>query len=228
MTKPLPRGFDPLKVVRGEEDGTMMSWETFEGCDAPGLENLAQAQTTDAEALKKACASQLRRQGVDVAAFVVKDGMAYFKEGTRDEVLEKKEKCDNATLFVVEDPRKSSSMRLMKAVKGEGMPTYKNPFAFGNLFLILNIEFPDGLSPEQQEGLRKHLPGPAAGEAKKGKDVTDDDDVEVHPIIEMDPVDSYNSNKLNMCDRKDATACDEEGEGGARMGRGTMQQCAQQ
>lgn len=231
VTKPLPRGFDPLKVVGGEEDGTMISWETFEGCDAPGLENLAQAQNTDAEALKKVCASQLRRQGVDVAAFVVKDGMAYFKQGTRDEVLEKKEKCEKANLFVVEDPRKSSSMRLMKAVKGEGMPTYKNPFAFGNLFLILNIEFPEGLSPEQQEGLRKHLPAPApaeAGEAKKGKDVTDDD-VEVHPIIEMDPADSYNSNKLNMCDRKDATSGDdEEGEGGVRMGRGTMQQCAQQ
>ena len=41
-----------------------------------------------------------------------KDGMAYLKQGTREEVLQKKEKCDGATLFVVEDPRNGSPYSL--------------------------------------------------------------------------------------------------------------------
>ena len=32
--------------------------------------------------------------------------------------------------------------RMMKAVEGHGMPRLRNPFEFGNLFLMLNIEFP--------------------------------------------------------------------------------------
>eukprot|EP00971_Amphidinium_carterae_P124692 2469884-Amphidinium_carterae.2 len=41
--------------------------------------------------------------------------------------------------------------------KDEGMPTYKNPFIHGNLFLILNIKFPEKLEPDVQAGCTELL-----------------------------------------------------------------------
>merc|ERR1719395_293279 len=78
------------------------------------------------------------------------------------------------------------------------MPTYKNPFVHGNLFLILNIEFPESLTAEMQAGLRKHLPPPVNVPMTN----RDDPDVELHEIVEMDPVESYNSNRALMGDMK--------------------------
>merc|ERR1719502_1697635 len=83
---------------------------------------------------------------------------------------------------------------VMKAVKGEGMPTYKNPFQFGNLFLILTIEFPESLKPENQADIRKLLPPPL--NVPKLKE--DDPSVEIHTVSDIDPVQSFNSNKENM------------------------------
>lgn len=218
VLRPLPRGFDPLEEV-GAEKSPKIYWEELTGFDAPGLENVAEAEISDPELLQRACESQLRRRGIEVGAFVVKDGRAYFKQGTREEVLDKKEPCAGASLYLVEDPKVRSRQRLMKAVKGEGMPTYKNPFAFGNLFLILEIEFPESLSPEQQEGLRLWLPP-----AEPPLSIEDlPEDVELHQVVELDPVDSYNSNKVNMADQKDAYD-EDEGFGGSRGGA----QCAQQ
>merc|ERR1719473_1067353 len=103
---------------------------------------------------------------------------------------------------------------MMKAVKGEGMPTYKNPFQHGNLFLILNIVFPESLNEEQQKGLKKCLPPPVNVPMVD----KDDPEIEIHQIVEMDPVESYNSNKMNMGETKDAYDEDEEGGGGGGLG----------
>merc|ERR1712078_815833 len=78
--------------------------------------------------------------------------------------------------------------------KNEGMPTYKNPFVHGNLFLLLTIEFPESLTPEAQAGIRGLLPPPL----NVPSITADDPDVEVHKVQEMDPVASFNSNKVNM------------------------------
>merc|ERR1712025_1107256 len=106
----------------------------------------------------------------------------------REEVLASKTPSKNCSLYVVSDPNASQSQRFMKAVKGEGMPTFKNPFVHGNLFLILTIEFPDSLTPENQEALRKFLPQPL-NETRWSKD---DEDVEVHSVTEIDPFQSFN------------------------------------
>merc|ERR1711879_913334 len=76
---------------------------------------------------------------------------------------------------------------------GEGMPTLKNPMIQGNLFLILNIEFPESLQSETQHELRKLLPPPL-----NSTSTTEDDDVEVHTLSDIDPVQSYKSNQVNM------------------------------
>merc|ERR1712232_1376251 len=149
IVKPMAKGFDPLSK---EEKGT--EWEVMEDCDCPSIDNVAQADTTDIDTLKKACETQLKRKGIDVGVFVVDDKRAYFKQCSREEALDAKKPRKGCTMYVLSDPDAKKEFRIMKAVKDEGMPTYKNPFVHGNLFLILTIEFPDDLSPEKQQQVR--------------------------------------------------------------------------
>merc|ERR1719343_1588794 len=173
IVKPLAQGFDPMAK---EESKT--EWEVMEDFDCPSIENVAQADTTDVDTLKKACETQLKRKGIDVGVFVVDQRRAYFKQCTREEALAAKKPKKGSTMYVVSDPDKNQAFRIMKAVKGEGMPTYKNPFVHGNLFLNLTIEFPDGLSPDNQNAIRQMLPPPLNATAWK----EDDQSVEVHAV----------------------------------------------
>merc|ERR1719437_357060 len=132
----------------------------MEDCDCPSLDNVAQGDTTDVETLKKACETQLKRKGIDVGVFIVDARRAYFKQCTREEALAAKKTKKGSTMYIVSDPDAQKAFRMMKAVKGEGMPTFKNPFVFGNLFLILTIDFPDVLSASTQESIRSLLPAP--------------------------------------------------------------------
>merc|ERR1712070_1312306 len=123
-------------------------------------------------------------------------------------------------MYVLADPNAKSGMRMLKAVKDEGMPTYKNPFIHGNLFLILTIKFPDTLPEAAQAALRAHLPPPL--NAPKIKE--DDKDVEVHMLVDIDPVQSFNANKVNMSAGGEAYDEDEEERGGRGPGGAQCQQ----
>merc|ERR1711869_103599 len=87
----------------------------------------------------------------------INDGSAILKNCRRAEALAAKKPKAGSTLYVVDDPNKAAKSRLIKAVKGEGMPTHKNPFVCGNLFLILNIVFPKELDPAAVTALKKIL-----------------------------------------------------------------------
>merc|ERR1712157_53853 len=104
----------------------------------------------------------------------------------------------------------NASKRFMKAVKDEGMPTYKNPFIHGHLFLNFTIEFPDSLGADAVSGIRRLLPPPL--NVPKIKE--DDEDVEVHQVTDIDPIQSFNSNKVNMSAGGEAYDDDDEGPGG--------------
>jgi len=201
-----------------------MEWETMEGFDCPSIDNVAQADTTDVDTLKKAVETQLKRKGINVGAFVVDSNHAYFKSATREEVLAAKKPRKGSTMYVVSDPNASSHLKMMKAVKGEGMPTYKNPFVHGNLFLILTIVFPEKLAPENQKGIRKLLPPPLNVPTLK----EDDQSVEIHNVVEINPIQSYNENKVNMASGTEAYDEDEEAGGMGGMPGGQRVQCAQQ
>jgi len=217
IVQPMAQGFDPMA---NEESKT--EWEVMEDCDCPDIDNVAQADTTDVDTLKKACETQLKRKGIDVGVFVVDQRRAYFKQCTREEALAAKRPKKGSTMYIVSDPDAKKAFRMMKAVKGEGMPTYKNPFVHGNLFLILTIEFPETLTPEVQGKVRDLLPPPL--NAPKFRE--DDEGVEVHTISDIDPVQSYNSNKVNMSGGGEAYDDDEES--GGRQGGGQGVQCQQQ
>merc|ERR1719215_1656359 len=155
IVKPMAQGFDPMA-----KEENKMEWELIEDYDCPSLDNVAQADTTDIDTLKKACETQLKRKGIDVGAFVVDSKRAFFKQCSREEALAAKKPRKGCSMYVLADPDAKKSFRMMKAVKDEGMPTYKNPFVHGNLFLILTIEFPDSLTPEVQKQISKLLPPP--------------------------------------------------------------------
>merc|ERR1712060_226073 len=143
----------------------------------------------------------------------------------REEALAAKKPKKGTTMYIISDPDAKKAFRMLKAVKGEGMPTYKNPFVHGNLFLILTIEFPDTLSPGNQQEIRKLLPKPLNTPTWKA----DDPSVELHSVIDIDPVQSYNSNKVNMSAGGEAYDDDDEEGGGGRMpGGGQGVQCQQQ
>merc|ERR1712087_863132 len=103
---------------------------------------------------------QPKREGIDVGAFVVDGSRAYFKQCTQEEALAAKKPRRGSTMYVVSDPDAKKAFRMMKAVKGEGMPTYKNPFVHGNLFLNMKIQFPESLDSEVQKKIRPLLPPP--------------------------------------------------------------------
>ncbi|CAE8637315.1 unnamed protein product [Polarella glacialis] len=220
IVKPMVQGFDPL----AKDDESKTEWEVIEDSDCPSVDNVAQADTTDIDTLKKACDSQLKKKGIDVGCFVVDGQRAYFKQCSRSEAIAAKKTRRGCTMYVVSDPDKLKSFRLMKAVKDEGMPTYKNPFVHGNLFLILTIEFPDSLSVENQTAISTLLP-PALNAAKWSES---DEGVEVHTVSDIDPVQSFNSNKVNMTAGGEAyDDDDEEDGGGGQRGPGGVN-CAQQ
>merc|ERR1719266_1719723 len=174
----MAKSFDPLADTENK-----MEWEVHEDSDCPSIDIVAQADTTDIDTLKKACETQLKRKGIDVGVFVVDSNRAYFKQCTREEALAAKKPKKGTTMYIISDPDAKKSFRMMKAVKDEGMPTYKNPFVHGNLFLVLTIEFPDTLTPEVQDQIRGLLPPPL--NATKLKE--DDQSVEIHTTIDIDP-----------------------------------------
>jgi len=190
--------------------------------DCPSIDNVAEAHTTDVDTLKTACETQLKRKGIDVGVFVVDSRGAKFKQCTREEALAAKKPKKGCTMYIVSDPDAKKDFRFMKAVKGEGMPTFKNPFVAGNLFLILTIQFPDILSPDSQKAIRSLLPPSLNVPEWKA----DDTSVEIHTVSDMDPVASYNSNKINM--KAGGEAYDDEDEDEGPRGGGQGAQCQQQ
>merc|ERR1719386_114111 len=101
----------------------------MEGMDCPGVDNVAQADTTDVDTLKKACETQLKRKGIDVGAIVIDGQRAYFKAGTREEILAGKKAKKGHTMYVISDPNANSSIRVMKAKKGHTMYVISDPNA---------------------------------------------------------------------------------------------------
>lgn len=135
------------------------AWTLYDDQDCPSIENAAVAETEDLAVCKKAVESgQLKGKGI--GAFVQKGGRTVFKQCTFAEASGAMEPSKGSKLYVVSDPSKDALKRMMKAVEGEGMPRLKSPFEHGNLFLMLDIEFPTSLTADAQAALAKLLPPP--------------------------------------------------------------------
>lgn len=113
------------------------------------------------------------------------------------------------TMYVVSEPDPERGTCIMNAIKGEGMPTYKKPSVRGNLFLVPTIEFPDSLTVRAQRMLRSLLPPPMNKAAFKQSHK----DVEVHNVMEMDPISSCKENRFNMLGSSEGYEEDEHEDG---------------
>jgi len=206
VTKPLLK--DPLQAEASDQE-----FDCFENCDTT-CEAVAQAETEDTDMCKNVCKKK------DFSCFVIKNGTATFKQGTRTEIMEGKKAGAGSTMYVVKDPNSDAGARLCKAVKGEGMPMHKNPFVCGNMFIILNIQFPEELNDAAKKALKKAL----TQEPLNIPTVSEDGDgVETHFLTDMDPVASFKEGAPT----KGGDAYDEDEEGGGGPG-GQRVQCNQQ
>merc|ERR1719506_1526440 len=136
-----PVTYDPFR-----EDEAAADWDQFDDCDVPSLENAAVAETEDQNVCKKAVAKgQLKGKGI--GCFVQRGGKTVFKQCTTEQAMAAKTTSRGAKLFVIQDPDSTKNTRMMKAVKGEGLPRLKAPFESGNLFIVFTIEFPTNIDP---------------------------------------------------------------------------------
>lgn len=65
---------------------------------------------------------------------------------------------DNRTLVIQTIPGEVLKTGDFKAVRGEGMPQYRNPFEKGRLIISFNVVFPASLEPETAQKLAEILP----------------------------------------------------------------------
>ncbi|KAL5367121.1 DNAJ like chaperone [Cryptosporidium parvum] len=82
---------------------------------------------------------------------------------------------DGRKLLVKSNPGDITKPSDIKCVNNEGMPTYKNPFVKGHLFVIINIIFPDKLDSKTQDLVKTLLPAPKALNVDE-----DDPSIEIH------------------------------------------------
>merc|ERR1719231_348504 len=171
-----PVTFDPFR-----EDNEAL-WEMYEDADCPSLDNAAVAETMDLNVCKKAVAKgQLKGKGI--GCFVQRGGKTVFKQCTTDQAMAAKTTARGAKLFIIQDPESTKHTRMMKAVKGEGLPRLRAPFENGNLFINFTIEFPDSIPASAAPELLKLL-----GPPKHVVSVMEgDDDVETCELTEVDP-----------------------------------------
>lgn len=103
---------------------------------------------------------------------------------------------------------------ILKAVSGAGMPIHRDPFNFGNLFLVLSIRFPLSIQPSAVAEIRQLLGGPA--DFHTGDEPLNDGDEEA----EAQDIDPLESSKLNA--KAGGQAYDEDEQGQQQV------QCQQQ
>jgi len=208
-----PCTFDPFAPA--EE----VDWEVMEDTDC-NLDDMAKAETTDLDVLKQAV-SKGQLKGKGIGCFVVNNGTTTFKQGTRAECLAEKKKRSGATMYVLGDENASASKRMMRAVQGEGLPLMRDPYQFGNLFLQLEIVFPEEISEPMRAALQGVLP-PALNSTTADESAEDVDTCECKVL---DPVASYKDGVFTNKDSYEDD--DDEGHGHPGMS-GQNVQCAQQ
>ena len=87
------------------------------------------------------------------------------------------EHLDGRHLIIRNEKGKVISPDMIRCVKEEGMPTYRNPFIRGNLFIKFKVTFPQNnfTSVPKLESLEKILPKREHITLPEGEDVMDVD-----------------------------------------------------
>tara|TARA_B110000046_G_scaffold174410_1_gene198112 strand:- start:57 stop:413 length:357 start_codon:yes stop_codon:yes gene_type:complete len=109
----------------------------------------------------------------------------------------------------------------LQAVRGEGLPRLRSPFEFGNLFVIITVEFPGSLTAAAMCELLKLLPPPLHAPSTVTGDDVENSGVDQCQLADIDPDESYQEYIPVHVDN-------EESSDGRECATGQPAQCAQQ
>ena len=133
---------------------------------------------------------------------------------------------DGRVLHVKSDPSLIVRPGDVKAIMHEGMPQKHNPYVKGNLYIELDVVFPQSLTPGKKEQLLKVLGAPAVEKAPvvKRKEVKQNEDgMEVETEVEDVPeevtlvdVDMEQERANRAAEGQQREAYDEDEDGGRR------------
>merc|ERR1711978_399178 len=74
---------------------------------------------------------------------------------------------DNRNIALVTKPGEIVKQADIKMIKGEGMPTYRDPFNKGKMIIIFNITYPDKIDPAVAKKISLLLPKPQTPQLPK-------------------------------------------------------------
>jgi len=156
-------------------------WQVFADTRSDG-EDVAKCKCPSPDKLKEVC----KEKGFAGFVFDSKQGMAYFRQEQKELTQNKRSGKDAKgwIVYVTPDEEKEKAFRMRKCVKGEGLPVFKHPMMKGNLFIEIEIDFPESISQDAAATLRKALPGPSMDIDQES------DEHEHHTLSDMDPKDS--------------------------------------
>lgn len=137
----------PGDIIKPNKEGSG-DWQVFENMECDG-EDLAKAQYPDPAKLKEVCV----QKSFNGFVYDQASKTAYFRDLSREDMLAKKSAASGKTLYVTPNPDVAKATRMRKCVRGEGMPVYKNSMSKGNLYIEIEIEFPENLTADQQNAL---------------------------------------------------------------------------
>ena len=136
---------------------------------------------------------------------------------------------DGRVLHVKSDPASVVRPGDIKAVMHEGMPQKSNPYVKGNLYIELDVVFPDALSQAKKDQLLKVLGAPVVEKAPvvKRKEVKQNEDgmdveTEVDDVPEevvLVAVDMEQERAARQAEGQQREAYEEDEEGGRRGGQ---------
>jgi len=191
-------------------------WKVFENSTI-AVDSAARAKAVDVEQLKEVALEK----GFFAFCVDTEENHTSFWNMSHEECMAAKvsnRDSKNKRLYISPDPKELAKSRMTKCVPNEGMPTMRNPMLKGNLFIELEIEFPEeGFSSEQKAKLAKLLP-PALNKVQETQE---------HEVVFMEEDDPVESAKRNQSNN---TAYDEDEDQSSR-GHGHGGQavnCAQQ
>lgn len=195
---------DPLN------NNNQKTWSCFNNTNIKS-EPYARAEVVEIDKIKKTITEgQLKNQ--NITAFTINNNEVSFYKDSIDDINKNKYTQNKSILYTYSN--NFNNEEKLKCLEDEGMPIYDNPILKGDLFILLNIKFPDKIS----EDLINYLLNSELSSTKCISKFKDDDSAEIHYITDKTP-------NLSPEENSGQDTSEEEQE---EFNMGGAQQCTQQ
>ena len=186
------------------------TWSCFNNTNIKS-EPYAKAEVVEIDKIKKTITEgQLKNQ--NITAFTINNNEVSFYKDSIDDINKNKYTQNKSILYTYSNNFNNEAK--LKCLEDEGMPIYDNPILKGDLFILLNIKFPDKISEE----LITYLLNSELSSTKCVSKFKDDNSAEIHYITDKTP-------NLSVEENSGQDTSEEEQE---EFNMGGAQQCTQQ